>query len=276
MASQVQEIVIEAGRVERRYWADLWRYRELFFSLAQRELLVRYKQTVVGVAWAVLRPLLTMAVLTVVFGRLAKLPSEGMPYPVLVLSALIPWMLFSTALTEGSNSLIGNANLISKTYFPRIIVPMSSVAVSAVDSLISLALLLCAMAVFRLPPSFKMLLLPVFLLLTCLPALGLTVLLAALNVRYRDFRYLVGFLVQFGMLISPIGFASSVVGQRWHLLYALNPLVGLIDGFRWCLGPPGQPFVGSSLVISLLISALSIAVGVRYFRATERTFADVI
>jgi lipopolysaccharide transport system permease protein len=276
MASQVQEIVIEAGRAERHYWADLWRYRELFYSLAQREILVRYKQTVVGIAWAVLRPLLTMIVLTVVFGRLARLPSEDMPYPVLVLSALIPWMLFATALTDGSNSLVGNANLISKTYFPRIIVPASSVAVSMIDALISLVLLCGVLVAFRVPPSAKMLLLPGFLLLACLPALGLTVLLAALNVRYRDFRYVVGFMVQFGMLVSPIGFVSSIVGERWHALYSLNPLVGIIDGFRWCLAPPGTSFSATSLLIGMAVSLLATFVGVRYFRSIEGIFADVI
>jgi lipopolysaccharide transport system permease protein len=271
-----REIVIEATKDERHYWADMWQYRELFFALAQREILVRYKQTVVGLAWAVVRPLLTMIVFSVIFGRLAKLPADGMPYPVLVFAALLPWQLFSTSVTEGSNSVISNAGMISKVYFPRLIVPLSSVAVSLVDALISLVILAFLMVGYGVAPGWKVMLLPLFILMTCLAALGITVLLSALNVRYRDFRFIVGFIVQFGLLVSPVGFSSSVVPDKWRAVYALNPLVGVIDGFRWCLSEhPGQ-FDILPAITSVLISGALLAIGVRYFRHAERTFADVI
>jgi lipopolysaccharide transport system permease protein len=276
MTNSVHEVVIEAGRAERHYWADIWRYRELMVSLATREILVRYKQTVVGFAWAILRPTLTMLVFTLVFGKLAKLPTDGLPYPVLVLAGLLPWQLFSTAVTEGSNSLISNANMISKVYFPRIIVPVSSVAVSLADSLVAFAVLAIIMVGYGVVPSWHVLLLPLYLLLTCALSLGVAVLLSALSVRYRDFRYIVGFIVQFGLLISPIGFSSSVVSREWLPLYSLNPMVGVIEGFRWCLASQPTPLRVEPLVASLAMSVLLLVVAVRYFRATERTFADVI
>ena len=231
----VQEIVLEAGRTEGQYWRDLWRYRELFYFLAWRDILVRYKQTVIGIAWALIRPLLTMAVFTVVFGKIAKLPSEGVPYPLLVFAAMLPWQFFATALGEASISLIGNSNLISKIYFPRLIVPAGSVITSFVDFLISGAFLVALMAWYRFVPDWRLLTLPFFILLAFAAALGSGLFLAALNVEYRDFRYIVPFIVQFGMYISPVGFSSSVVPEKWRLLYSLNPMVGVIDGFRWAL-----------------------------------------
>jgi lipopolysaccharide transport system permease protein len=271
-----REIVIEAGQIERRYWLDLWFYRELFFFLAWREILVRYKQTVIGIAWVVIRPLLTMSVFTLVFGRFAKLPAEGMPYPILVLSALLPWQLFSSAVTEGSMSLVSNANMVSKIYFPRIIVPASAIAVSAIDFFFSALILAAMMAMYGVSPGWKVLLLPLFLILTCMFALGMTILFSALNVRYRDFRYVVGFIIQFGLLISPVAFSISIVPEQWQLVYALNPMVGIIEGFRWCLAETPETLNTSFVLLSLLVSAVILVAGLWYFRATERTFADVI
>lgn len=271
-----REIVIEAGLAERRYWLDLWLYRELFYFLAWREILVRYKQTVVGITWVVIRPLLTMAIFTLVFGKFARLPSEGMPYPLLVLSGLLPWQLFSAALTEGSMSLVSNANMVSKIYFPRIIVPASSIAVSAVDFLVSALILLGAMLIYGVLPGWKALFLPALLIMTCIFALGMTILFSALNVRYRDFRYVTGFIVQLGLFVSPVAFSVSIVPTSWQLAYALNPMVGIIEGFRWCLAENPDPLNISFLLLSVLVSLVILAIGLQYFRATERTFADVI
>ena len=271
-----RETVIEAGRIEPRYWLDVWLYRELFYVLAWREILVRYKQTVVGIAWVVIRPLLTMAVFTLVFGRFAKLPAEGMPYPLLVLSGLLPWQLVSMAVTEGSMSLVSNANMVSKIYFPRIIVPASSIAVSAVDFFFSALVLAGAMALYGISPGWKGLFLPVFLLMTCVFALGMTILFSALNVRYRDFRYVVGFIIQLGLFVSPVAFSTSIVPKAWQTIYALNPMVGIIEGFRWCLAESPEGLNTSFIFLGVLVSLVLLAVGLRYFRATERTFADVI
>src|SRR6266513_3314807 len=221
------ELVIEAGRTERNYWRDLFRYRELFYFLAWRDVLVRYKQTVIGVLWAVLRPLLTTVVFVFVFSRIAKLPSEGVPYPVFVFAAMLPWQLFATSLSEGSNSLITNANLISKVYFPRLIVPASSVIVSFVDFAVSMALLGVLMVWYKVWPGWPLLALPVFTIMALLASGGVGTWLAALNVKYRDFRYVVPFMVQFGVYISPVGFSSSLVlekyGKNGFMLYSLNP-----------------------------------------------------
>ena len=268
--------VIEAGRSELHYWRDLWSYRELFFFLAWRDILVRYKQTVIGIAWSVLRPLLTMVIFTVVFGKLAKLPSDGIPYPVLIFAAMLPWYLFSNAVSEGSSSLIANANIISKVYFPRIIIPVSAVVVSLVDFLISFVLLLAMMVWYQLIPDWRFLLLPLFLILGIVASLGPILWLAALNVQYRDFRHIVPFLIQIGLFISPVGFSSSVVPEQWRLIYSLNPMVGVIDGFRWSvLGGQASPYL-PGLALSLATAALFLVSGIWYFRKTERSFADVI
>ena len=275
MVSSPQEIVIEAGRTERHYWRDLWAYRELLLFLAWRDILVRYKQTVIGIAWSVIRPVLTMVVFTVVFGRIANLPSEGVPYPVLVFAAMLPWYFFATALSEGSNSLVQNANIVSKVYFPRLIIPVSTIAVSLVDFLISLALLAGLMVWYQALPSARVLALPAFLLLVLVVTTGLTLWLAALNVRYRDFRYVVPFLIQVGLFLSPVGFSSAIVPDAWRLAYALNPMVGVIEGFRWCL-IDGYRLDAGSLALGTGISVLILATGLDYFRRTERSFADVI
>jgi lipopolysaccharide transport system permease protein len=229
-------IVIEPGRYERNYWADLWRYRELFRVLAWRDLAVRYKQTVIGAAWAVIRPLITMLIFTVIFGRLAKLPSEGTaPYALLVFAGMLPWTFFSTGLSEASNSLIGNANLISKVYFPRLIVPTATVVVAFVDFLITFVILLLLMAWYQYPPGWRMLILPGFTLLAFIASIGPALWITALNVKYRDFRYVIPFIVQFGLYVSPVGFSSSIIPEKWRLVYSLNLMVGVIDGFRWCI-----------------------------------------
>jgi homopolymeric O-antigen transport system permease protein len=270
-------LVIEAGRTEAHYWKDLWRYRELFFFLSWRDILVRYKQTVIGVAWSVLRPLLTMVVFTVIFGKLARFPSEGnAPYAVMVFAAMLPWQLFANALSETSNSLINNAAMISKIYFPRLIVPGSAVIVGLVDFLISLVILGLLMAWYRYLPDWRLLALPLFLLLALSVALGAGLWLAALNVKYRDFRYIVPFMVQFGLYVSPVGFSSSVVPEKWRLLYSLNPMVGVIDGFRWSLlGGESQLYL-PGLFLSVGLTLALLWAGLRYFRSVERTFADVI
>ncbi|MFZ4665396.1 MAG: ABC transporter permease [Prochlorotrichaceae cyanobacterium] len=268
--------IIEAGRTERQYWQDIWRYRELFYFLAWRDILVRYKQTTIGIAWALIRPFLTMVVFTVVFGRLANLPSEGVPYPILVFAGMLPWQFFSNALSECSNSLISNANLLSKVYFPRLVVPTSAVVVSFVDFMISGIILLGLMAWYNFVPSWRILTLPLFIGIAFAASMGAGLWLASLNVQYRDFRYIVPFIVQFGLYISPVGFSSQIVPEQWRLLYSLNPMVGVIDGFRWAiLGSDSQIYLPGftlslSLVIFLLIS------GIWYFRKMERTFADVI
>lgn len=270
----MQEMLIEAGHAERNYWRDIWRYRELFYFLAWRDILVRYKQTVLGVTWALLQPFLTMLVFTIVFGRVAKLPSHGVPYPVLVFAALLPWQFFARALSESSMSLITNTNLISKVYFPRLIVPVGSVVVSLVDFLISFALLAALMAWYAFWPGARLLALVALVPAAVAAAVGPGLLISALNVRYRDFRHIVPFIVQLGVYISPVGFSSDLVPAKWRLIYSLNPLVGLIDAFRWAI--IGAPLYVPSIVISGAMIVLLLALGVWYFRRTERTFADII
>jgi len=277
MTREVPELVIRAGQTEAQYFRDLWRYRELFYFLAWRDILVRYKQTFIGIAWALIRPFLTMVVFSIVFGRLANLPTEGdAPYPILVFAAMLPWQFFANALTECSNSLIDNANLISKVYFPRLVVPTSAVIVSFVDFLISGMILLGLMAWYNAVPSWRIVTLPLFIAIAFAAAMGAGLWLAALNVQYRDFRYVVPFLVQFGLYISPVGFSSRIVPEQWRLLYSLNPMVGVIDGFRWAIiGGDVQLYWPGFLLSSLLVIVL-LTTGVLYFRRMERTFADII
>jgi lipopolysaccharide transport system permease protein len=271
------ELILEAGRAEKNYWRDLWRYRELFIILAWRDVTVRYKQTVIGVAWAVIRPFLTMVVFTIVFSKIAKLPAPGaVPYALLVMAAMLPWQFFSTALSESSNSLIGNANLISKIYFPRLIVPAGSVITSFVDFLITLGMMGAMMVWYGFAPDWRIFLLPAFIVLAFTASFGIGLWLCALNVEYRDFRYIVPFIVQFGLYISPVGFSSSIVPEKWRLLYSLNPMVGVIDGFRWCLLRGQSPFQLSAFSISVFITVILCVTGIWYFRKMEKTFADVI
>ncbi len=270
------ELIIEAGRTEGQYWKDLYCYRELFYFLSWRDILVRYKQTVIGVAWAVIRPFLTMVVFTIVFGKLAKLPSEGAPYPILVFSAVLPWQFFANALSETSNSLIGNANLISKIYFPRLIIPASSVITSFVDFLISGAVLVLLIIWYQFLPGWRIFTLPLFIVIAFAASMGCGLWLTALNVKYRDFRYIVPFIVQFGLFISPVGFSSSIVPEKWRLLYSINPMVGVIDGFRWGIIGGETRLYWPGFLLSVALVMIILATGIRYFRKTERTFADVI
>jgi lipopolysaccharide transport system permease protein len=269
------KLIIESGRASKHYWKDLWRYRELFYFLAWRDLLVRYRQTAIGLTWALLRPLLTMMVLTVIFSRIAHLPSDGVPYPILVLSAMLPWQFFSNSLSDSSNSLVANANLISKIYFPRLVVPASSVMVSLVDFFISFAILIVLLLWYRFPPTWHFIVLPPLIVLAFLAALGPGLLITALNVKYRDFRYIIPFIVQFGLYVSPVGFSSSRVSTQWRLLYSLNPIVGVIDGFRWAICG-NEPFYWPGFALSLGTIGLMLVYGLSYFRRMERAFADII
>lgn len=269
-------LVIEAGRTEKNYWKDLWRYHELFYFLAWRDILVRYKQTVIGIAWALIRPLLTMIVFTIIFGKIAKLPSGNVPYPILVFTALLPWQFFANAFTEASNSLIGHAGMISKVYFPRLVIPTSAVIVSFVDFLISGLILAALMLWYGFAPSVRIFTLPLFILMAFGAAMGAGLWIAALNVEYRDFRYVVPFIVQFGLYISPVGFSSGIVPEQWRLIYSLNPLVGVIDGFRWAILSDSPRFYWQGFLLSVALVALLLLTGIAYFRKTEKTFADVI
>lgn len=270
-------LVLEPGRSERHYWRDLWEYRELFAILAWRDLAVRYKQTVIGVAWAVIRPLLTMVIFTIVFGKIAKLPSAGSaPYPVMVFAGMLPWFLFSTILGDASNSIVANAGLIGKVYFPRLIVPVAAGVVSLVDFCVNLALMFGMMVWYSFAPDWHILFLPAFIVLAVLCALGPALTITSLNVKYRDFRYIIPFILQFGLYVSPVGFTSAIVPDRWRFWYNINPLVGVIDGFRWCLlGGESQLYL-PGFVLSLAVIAALLWLGIATFRRTEKTFADLI
>jgi lipopolysaccharide transport system permease protein len=274
---RMNELILEAGRAERHYWRDLFRYRELFYILAWRDIAVRYKQTVIGVAWAVIRPFLTMVVFTIIFGRIAKLPSEGnAPYALMVLAGMLPWTLFSTSLGEASNSLISNANLISKVYFPRLIVPTAAVITAFVDMLISLVLLVVVMIYYQFVPSWQIVFLPLFAVLAVSASLGPGLYITALNVKYRDFRYIIPFIAQFGLYVSPVGFSSDVIPAEWRLAYNLNPVVGVIDGFRWCLLGGQSSLYLPGFGLSLVVVVFFLWLGIRKFRSMERSFADII
>ncbi|MEI6261282.1 MAG: ABC transporter permease [Deltaproteobacteria bacterium] len=270
-------LIIEPGRSEKNYWTDLWRYRELFLILAWRDISVRYKQTIIGILWAIIRPFLTMVVFTVIFGRIAKLPSDGSTsYALLVFAAMLPWSLFSNALSESSNSLISNANLIGKVYFPRLIIPAATLVTAFIDFLISFIILIGMMLYYQFAPSWPILFLPAFILLALLASLGPGLWITALNVKYRDFRYIIPFVVQFGLYVSPVGFSSNIVPEQWRLLYNLNPMVGVIDGFRWCILGGDSPIYMPGFLLSLAIIAFFLWLGVSRFRKMEKTFADLI
>lgn len=269
------ELVIEAGRAERHYWRDLWRYRELLGFLAWRDVKVRYKQTVLGAAWALLQPAITLAIFTFVFGKLAAMPSGGVPYPLLVMAGLLPWQLFANSLTSASSSLVSNSHLISKVYFPRLIVPLASVAVALLDFALVAALYGVLCVWFDYLPDARVLFVPLFVLAALLAALGAGLWLTALTVRFRDFRFIVPFLIQLGVFLSPVGFSSANL-PNWRLLYSLNPMVGAIDGFRWCLLGGAQPLWWPGQLLGLGVTALLLLTGIWYFRRTERSFADII
>ena len=270
------ELIIEPNRLKKNYWNDLWRFRELFLFLAWRDILVRYKQTIIGLAWSLIRPLLTMIVFTVIFGRLAKLPSEGVPYPILVYAGMLPWQFFSTSFSEASNSLLANSNMLTKIYFPRLIIPASTVIVNFVDFLISFIILIGLMIWYHYVPSWTILYLPLFLVLALLTAMGAGLYVASLNVKYRDFKYIVPFVVQFGLYVSPVGFSSNVVPEKWRLLYSINPMVGVIDGFRWSIIGGNSQIYLPGLMLSIGLIIFLLIFGIWYFRKMEKTFADII
>lgn len=269
-------LVIEAGRADRHYWLDIWRYRDLFFFLVWRDILVRYKQTVIGIAWVVIRPIMTMLVFTLVFGKLAKLPSEGVPYSLMVFSGMLPWFFFSSALSESSNSMVTNSNLLSKIYFPRIIVPISAIIVCLVDFFLSFLVLVPFMFYYGLFPDWKVITIPFFLLLAIMASLGCGLWLSALNIKYRDFRFILPFIVQIGLYVSPVGFSSNIVPEKWRLLYSVNPMVGVIDGFRWALLGGNFKLYLPGLYASIVLTLIVFMTGLSYFRRTERTFADLL
>lgn len=278
-ADEMYEVTIRAGQTERLYWRDLFRYRELLLLLAYRDVSVHYKQTIIGILWALIRPLSTALVMVFVFSRIANLPTGGVPtYTLLVLSGMLSWQLFASTLNETSNSLVNNANLVSKVYFPRLIVPLSSLMVGLVDFVVCLPVLAGAMVFAGAVPTWRIAFFPVFLLMTLASAVSLGLWLCALNVRYRDVRYAIPFLAQFGLYLSPVPYSSSVVPAEWYWLYALNPMAGAIDGIRWSLFGPdvNAPFEHPSFFASLAIIIAGLIGGIWYFRRTERTFADVI
>jgi len=271
------DLVIEPSKSVKDYWNDLWRFRELFIFLAWRDILVRYKQTVIGLSWSIIRPFLTMVVMTIIFGKLAKMPTDGnVPYPILVYAAMLPWQFFSTSFSEASNSLITNSNMLTKIYFPRLIIPASTVIVNFVDFLISFVILIGLMIWYHYVPSWTILYLPLFLGLAFLSAMGAGLYVAALNVKYRDFRYIVPFVVQFGMYISPVGFSSNNIPEKWRLLYSINPMVGVIDGFRWSITGGESKIFLPGMILSIGLIMLLLIFSIWYFRKMEKTFADIV
>ena len=275
------ELLIEPGRTEKNYWRDLWRYRELFYFLAWRDILVRYKQTVIGIVWAVIRPLLMTIIFTVISGKVAGLKSVGnVPHALFIMAAMLPWQFFATSMTEASNSMVGNSNLISKVYFPRLVVPAGAVITSFVDFLITLGLMALFMIYYLFVPDWHLIFLPLFMLLAFGAAFGIGLWLAALNVEYRDFRYIIPFIVTFGIYISPVIYGTKDIkeklGPHFAMFYAVNPMVGVIDGFQWCLLGAPEPLVPAELWTSIGVVLLLVISGVWYFRKMERTFADVI
>ncbi len=272
-------LIIESGHAERHYWTDLWRYRELFYVLAWRDISVRYKQTVVGVLWAVIQPVMLTVIFSFVFGKLAKLSSDGFPYPLWVFAAMMPWNFFSASLASAGQSLVANANLVSKVYFPRLIVPAGAVVTSMVDFLISFGIFLAMMAWYQVLPTWRFAVLPFLAVLAFMTALGPGLIITALNVKFRDFRYVIPFAIQVGFYASPIGYSSTLIHEKfpeWSWLYALNPMVGVIDGFRWALtGGKGGATV-ESIALSITVTAILTVIGIWFFRKTESTFADDI
>ena len=271
-------IIIEPGRTERNYWKDLWRYRELFYILSWRDIKVRYKQTTLGILWAIIRPLLTMLIFTFVFGTIAGLKNNTIvPYAIIVYAGLLPWQFFSNALAESSSSLIGNESLITKIYFPRLIIPASSVITSFIDFFISFVILLALFVFFRYVPPGEIFVMPLFWIMAFIASIGPGLYLTALNVKYRDFRYIIPFIIQFGLFISPVGFSSEIIPVKWQWLYSLNPMVGVINGFRWCIvqGAP-NPLLHYTFYISLAVAVCFLWLAIYQFRKMEKNFADLI
>lgn len=269
------DLIIESGRSEKNYWRDIWRYRELFYILSWRDIKVRYKQTVLGAAWSIIRPLLTTIIFTIVFSRIAHLAHPGQaPYALMVFAGMLPWQFFSNALSESSASLVGNANLITKVYFPRLIIPASSVITSLVDFGISFIILVGMLIWYAYTPSWQMIFLPLFILMAFLCAFGIGLFLTAVNVKFRDFRYIIPFIIQFGLYITPVGFSSTLIPDQYRWAFALNPMVGVIEGFRWCI--LGDPMHVDSMLIAVGVTLIFLWIGLTYFRKMEKTFADTI
>jgi lipopolysaccharide transport system permease protein len=255
--------------------SELWEYRELLYFLVWRDIKVRYKQTALGAAWAVMQPLFMMLVFSLFFGRLAKVPSDGIPYPVFAFCALIPWQLFANALTESSNSLIGNQNLITKVYFPRLVIPLAAVLSGLVDFAIAFVILIGMMLYFGIVPGWSILVLPGFVLLAILTALAVGLWLSALNVQYRDVRYTMSFLIQFWLFATPVAYPSSLVPENWRAFYGINPMAGVVEGFRWALlGKTSPP--GAMLWVSVVVVTILLIGGLYYFRRMEQQFADIV
>ena len=275
--TQKYTLIIGPGISEKKYWYELTHYKDLFLVLAWRDIAVRYKQTTIGIVWVLLQPLITMIVFTLVFGKIAKLPSvQAVPYALMVYVGMLPWQLIATSLLGMSNSLINNSNLISKVYFPRLIVPLSSMVVALIDFLISLAFLIALMVWYQYIPGWQLLSLPFFLMMAILTSMGPGLLISALNVKYRDFRYIIPFIVQLGLYVSPIGFSSNIVPDEWRLLYYLNPAVSVIDGFRWCILGGETIIYMPGLFLGWIVILLCGFYGFRLFRKMENNFADTI
>ncbi|MEI6125257.1 MAG: ABC transporter permease [Pseudomonadota bacterium] len=272
----MNDITIEPNKTIRNFWRELWEYRELFLFLAWRDILVRYKQTVFGIAWSIIRPVLTMLIFSVVFGTIAKLPSGNIPYPILVYAAMLPWQFFSNTLSESGSSLLNNASMITKVYFPRIIIPSTIMVLNLVDFFISFIVLAVLMLWYGFVPDIKIVILPFLLAFAAMASLGAGYWFSALMVKYRDFRYVVPFVVQLGLYISPVGFSSDIVPEKWRMLYSLNPMVGVIDGFRWALLGNDVNLYLPGFCLSVLLTLILFISGMRFFYKTERTFADII
>lgn len=270
------DIIIKPETSFKNYFSDIWQYKDLFYILTWRDIKVRYKQTVIGILWSILRPLITMLVFTIVFSWIAKMPSEAdVPYPILVFAAMIPWQFFANAISESSNSLISSGQLITKVYFPRIIIPASSTITSFIDLILSLIILFLLMLYYQYFPSWQIFFLPLALVQVFILAFGMGLILTTLNIKYRDFRYVVPFILQLGLYISPVGFSSNVIPEKWQYFYALNPMVGTIEGFRWCLLGTNNLNI-NILIMTITVSVALFFIGFNYFRKMERNFADLI
>ena len=274
--SAQQEILITPNRIVTNYWRDIWRYRELFWFMAWRDILLRYKRMTIGVAWAILRPVLTMLVFTLVFSRVARLPSDGVPYPLMVFAGMLPWQFFASAFADAGNSLSNKETIITKVYFPRLIVPVSAIVVSLADLVCALLVLVALFAWYDLLPDGRILALPGCVALVFLIALGAGLWISALTAQYKDFRYLTPFITQLGLYLSPVGFSSSVVPETWRDLFALNPMVGVIESFRWSLLGLAPDGMEKHMAISVTIGLFLLITGLLYFRRVERNLAELL
>ena len=270
-------MILEPNRSESNYWSDVWHYRELFYILSWKEISIRYKQTIIGILWAIIRPVLAMVIFTFIFSKVAGLPSDGnTPYPILVYTAMLPWQFFSSAISSASASIVANSSLITKIYFPRVIIPFSSIITSVIDFMISLSILILLMFYYQYFPDWKIIFLPIFFIIAFFSTIGISLFITALNVKYRDFKFIVPFIIQFGLYVSPVGYSSSVIPDNLRFLYSLNPMVGVIDGFRWAVLGAESIIYLEGIVCSILFMIFFLVIGMRQFRSMEKTFADII